>query len=222
MTDRHPRVAPGVVALAAMMVVSACAGSGSVGGSNPPRVASLPAVSSPTAAAPSVIPAGSTPPPSSGGSLVAPSVMLDQVWATSPLIDVATGETFRIADHAGTVIIIEAMAIWCANCRTQQADVTAALEQLPAGSVVFVALDVDPNEDGGSLAAYRAKNGFAGRYAIAGLEVARALSAEFGDQVLNPPSTPMVIVGTDGRVTLTGFGHKSVDQIVALAMAHGA
>jgi thiol-disulfide isomerase/thioredoxin len=135
---------------------------------------------------------------------------------------VTTGETFRIADHAGSVIIIEAMAIWCSNCRAQQGDVKAALERLPPDSVVYVVVDVDPNEDRASLASYREQNGFSGRYAVAGSDVARALAADFGDQFLNPPSTPIVIVGTDGRVTPTEYGHKSADEIFALAVAHGA
>jgi thiol-disulfide isomerase/thioredoxin len=149
-------------------------------------------------------------------------VVLDQEWAAASLVDVSTGETFRIADHAGKVIILETMAIWCTNCRAQQRDVKTALGELPADSVSYIVLDVDPNEDGPSLAAYRDQQGFEGRYAIAGTAVARALAAEFGDQVLNPPSTPIVFIGTDGRVTLTEFGHKSPDEIVALARAHGA
>jgi hypothetical protein len=32
----------------------------------------------------------------------------------------------------------------------------------------------------------------------------------------------MLIVGTDGTVTQTDYGHKSADEIVALAQAHGA
>ena len=147
---------------------------------------------------------------------------LTQAWATAPLTDVSTGETFRIADLAGKVVIVETMAIWCSNCRAQQGDVQKALGQLPADDVVFVVLDVDPNEDGSSLAAYQADNGFKGRYAVAGGDVARALAADFGDQFLNPPSTPMLIIGTDGTVTRTEFGHKSPDEIVALAEAHGA
>ena len=83
-------------------------------------------------------------------------------------------------------------------------------------------LDVDPNEDAASLADYQVQHGFKGRYAIAETAVARALATEFGDQVLNPPSTPMIFVGTDGTVTRTEFGHKSVDEIVALAESHGA
>jgi hypothetical protein len=31
-----------------------------------------------------------------------------------------------------------------------------------------------------------------------------------------------VVIGTDGKVTLTEFGHKTLDELVALATAHGA
>ena len=116
---------------------------------------------------------------------------LSQAWATAPLVNAATGQTFRIADYAGRVIIIETMAIWCANCKAQQIDVETVLGRLPADSVVYLVLDVDPNENAQSLAAYREQTGFTGDYAIAGNEVARSLAAEFGDQVLNPPSTPV-------------------------------
>jgi hypothetical protein len=97
-----------------------------------------------------------------------------------------------------------------------------ALQELPADAVAFIVLDIDPNEDAASLAAYRERNGFEGRYAIAGTAVARALAAEFGDQILNPPSTPIVLIGRDGRVTLTEFGHKSTRELVEMARLHGA
>ncbi len=148
--------------------------------------------------------------------------ILDQAWATAELVDVTTGESFRIADQAGKVIIIETMAIWCPTCRAQQGDVRSALGQLPADSVSYVVLDIDPSEDATSLARYRKSNSFPGQYAVAGAKVARALAAEFGDQVLNPPSTPIVVIGTDGKVTLTDFGRKSVGDIVSLAQANGA
>lgn len=151
-----------------------------------------------------------------------PVGVLGQAWAVAPLVDVATGETFRIADHAGKVVIVETMAIWCTNCRTQQTNVEAALGRLPAGRVVYLILDVDPNESTESLAQYREHNGFHGRYAVAGKDVARALAADFGDQFLNPPSTPILVVSTDGTVTRTDFGQKSADDIVALARAAGA
>ena len=189
----------------------------------PPSPSSLvPAPASP-ASAPDSASTTSAPAASSAGSATGErSEALTQGWATATLTDVASGERFRIADLAGKVVVIEPMAIWCSNCRAQQRAVQEALAQLPAGQVVYVVLDVDPNEDAANLADYRVANDFEGRYVIAGVDVARALAADFGDQILNPPSTPMVIVGTDGTVTRTEFGHKSVDEIVDLAMAHGA
>ncbi len=206
-------------ALVLLLVASGCtqagAGPGSTGAPRRTLAASPATQPSPLAEEPT--PSGSGPIPMTSGS-----VTLDQAWATAPLVDVGTGATFRIADMAGQVVVIETMAIWCSKCLAQQQIVDEALASLPAGSVTYVVLDVDPNEDGSSLAAYQAKHGLDGRYAVAGTDVARALAAEFGDQVLNPPSTPIVVIGTDGRVTLTAFGQKSAAEIVALAKAHGA
>ena len=215
--------------ISVLLIVGAC----SAGTSAPaPTTGSAPAATEAPAHTPAAsgdpaasgVPAASGDPAASGvpAASGAPAVELSQAWATAPLVNVATGQTFRIADYAGRVIIIETMAIWCANCKAQQIDVETALGRLPADSVVYVVLDVDPNENAQSLAAYREQNGFTGEYAIAGNEVARSLAAEFGDQVLNPPSTPVIVVGRDGKVTLTAFGSKSPDEIVALAEANGA
>jgi thiol-disulfide isomerase/thioredoxin len=226
MNDRTRAFMPAAV-LAMAVVMAGCAGAAvslpaatsASPGAVPSTVASTRETATPATG--SVAPSGSTP-SAPAGSASPPGVTLDQDWATAELVDVTTGETFRIADHAGTVVILETMAIWCSNCRAQQRDVRTALEQLPADAVAYVVLDVDPNENGASLASYREQQGFDGRYAVAGSAVARALAAEFGDQVLNPPSTPIVFIGTDGRVTLTEFGYKTPDELVALARAHGA
>jgi thiol-disulfide isomerase/thioredoxin len=221
-----PRTLPRAVpVLVIALLVGACAGStvsqpDAADGSEPSGPASAPPTTAPVTPAPSsdAPPAATDPPAASPDG----AASLTQPWAVAPLTDVATGETFRIADLGGSVVIVEPMAIWCSNCRAQQRDVQEALARLPAGRVVYVVLDVDPNEDAASLAEYQTANGFVGRYAIAGDDVARALAADFGDQFLNPPSTPMVIVGTDGTVTQTEYGHKGTDEVVALAQAHGA
>lgn len=191
--------------LAALLSLAACGGS------------VVPSLSSPTTPAATASPGSASP-----GSTSAPGAALDQAWATAELVDVTTGESFRLADLAGKVLIVETMAIWCSNCRTQQASVEQALAQLPADRVVYVLFDVDPNEDAASLAAYRSSHGYTGRYVIASADVARALAADFGDQFLSPPSTPIVVVSTDGTVTTTNFGQKSSADIVALAQAAGA
>jgi hypothetical protein len=227
MIDRPRRSVP----FTALVLVIALSGCASPAGSSTDNPSAAPTDAAPSdvggAVETSTPNAGTASPSAPGASTPGPSatpaaIVLDQDWADASLVDVSTGEAFRIADHAGTVIILETMAIWCSNCRAQQRDVKTALQQLPAESVTYIVLDVDPNEDGASLADYREQQGFEGRYAIAGTTVARALAAEFGDQVLNPPSTPIVFIGTDGRVTLTEFGHKSPDELVALARAHGA
>lgn len=215
MSDSRRRLV--MIALAGLVLAACSAGpSASTSASvAAPTTASAP---SPTTDAPSAGAIQSGLPPASSAA----PVVLTQAWATASLTDVATGETFRIADLAGSVVILETMATWCTNCLAQQRDVQAALAQLPEDRVEFVVLDVDPNEDAASLAEYQAANEFSGRYAVAGKDVARALAAEFGDQFLNPPSTPILIVGSDGTVTATEFGHKGVDELVTLARANGA
>jgi hypothetical protein len=221
MTDRHRLVTRSAAAVALSIALLGCAGPlVSPGGASEPA-ATARSTDMPSGVA-TMSPGGAPTSTASALTSAAPAIVLDRPWATAQLVDVSTGGPFRIADHAGKVIVIETMAIWCTNCRRQQGDVQAALRRLPSGSVVYVVLDTEPSENGQSLAAYRERNGFEGRYAIAGAQVARALAAEFGDQVLNPPSTPMILVGVDGRVTLTDFGHKSPDEIVALAESHGA
>jgi thiol-disulfide isomerase/thioredoxin len=161
--------------------------------------------------------------PTAAGSSATP-VAFDQVWATTPLTDVATGETFTIAGLAGEgrAVIVETMAIWCSNCFRQQGRVYEALGSLDPARVAYVLIDVDPNETADALAEYRASNGFTGRYAVASSELARSLAADFGDQVLNPPAVPMVLVAPDGRVTLAEYGGHGPDEVVELARAHGA
>ena len=190
------------VALLTLVVLAAC---------TPGSVNAPPATAGATATPPTHSPATGTSGPSATPT-AAPVVAMTQPWATAPLVDVRTGETFRIADMvaAGNVVIVETMAIWCPNCLRQGAEVNAALAGLgPTSKVVYVVLDVDLHEDAAALADYQVQNGFDGRYAIAGIPVSRALAEEFGANVLNPPLTPIVIVGTDGVGTLTAHGPKS-------------
>ncbi|HEU5203177.1 MAG TPA: hypothetical protein VFU17_02645 [Candidatus Limnocylindrales bacterium] len=216
-----------ITSLAAIAVVLAACAPG--GGTGPSQTGTPTTVLPPTAtpAAPTASGEMSPPSPSAGAgpATAAPTAtppVIDAAWAQVDLTDVATGEPFRIADLAGKAVIVETMAIWCTNCRAQQGDVYRALDDLDPDRVAYVLLDVDPNETAPALADYRTQNGFTGTYAIAGRETARALADEFGDQVLNPPSTPMILIGTDGRVTLTDFGHKSPETVVQLVRDHGA
>lgn len=220
MSDRL-RIATLFVASVAALV--AC----TTGGGGTATVApATPSPSSQPAGSPSQAAATEPVEPSPTSDVAEPSEAgsMDQPWATAQLTDVTTGTPFTIADHvaAGKVVFVETMAIWCSNCLAQQRDAVTALDRLDRSKIVWVGLDVDPSERAQDLAAYSSQHGFDFVYAIAGRDVSRDLAAEFGDQILSPPSTPIVVIAPDGRVTLTRFGHKSVDDILALAAEHGA
>lgn len=135
-------------------------------------------------------------------------------WFHVELSDVNSGETFTVADFQGKVLLVETMAIWCSNCLRQQKEVKALYETLAErDDLVTLMLDIDPNEDAGNLKDYAAKNGFAWTYVVAPREVAREIGQLYGDQFLNPPSTPMFIVDQHGEVHLLPFGRKSADDL---------
>ncbi len=137
-------------------------------------------------------------------------------WAAATLTDVTTGETFTIASLAGRTVFVEAMAIWCSNCRAQQGRFTEALARVPAGTAEYVVLTIDPSETADDLARYKDERAFTGRYAVAGKQVSKALEAEFGANVLNPPSVPLITISSNGDVTFA-TGGESVDAIVERA-----
>jgi thiol-disulfide isomerase/thioredoxin len=153
---------------------------------------------------------------STGGAQNPSAGTVDDAWRTASLRDVVTNEEFRITDLEGQVVAIEAMAIWCVNCRFQQLEAQAALDQLDSPDIVYISLDVDPNERAADLAQYAQREGFSWRFVVASPEVARSLAATFGDQILSPPATPLVILGPDGEVIEKHIGIKTAGDLAAL------
>ena len=222
MNDRsaRPLRLPALLWVVAVIAAACATGTGSATTHEPTET--------PTAApttAPSGAPATTNAPAPSTSGAPEPSAdtgpTLEQAWAQVPLVNVRDGSTFRVADFVGKTVFLENMAIWCGNCRTQQREATKAVGRL-GDDVVFIVLDVEPSEDGAALAAYAEQNGFPFIYAVAPREYSRAIAAEFGDLVLAPPTTPVWVIGKDGRVTFTPSGVKSADELVALARQHGA
>jgi thiol-disulfide isomerase/thioredoxin len=135
-------------------------------------------------------------------------------WFGAQLTDVHTGETLTVSDLKGKVVLVETMAIWCPNCLRQQQEVKALHEALgERDDLVTLVLDVDPNEDAGDLKAYATRNGFKWTYSVAPPEVAREIGQLYGDQFLNPPSTPMFIVDRHSQVHLLPFGRKTAGDL---------
>jgi thiol-disulfide isomerase/thioredoxin len=141
------------------------------------------------------------------------------IWRTAELVDVRSGEHFTLSAFKGKVVAIEPMAIWCINCAQQQEQASATLGRLPAG-VVYVSLAVDPRETAPELARYANERGFGWRFAVSPPEVSRSLASDFGDIVLSPPSTPLIVLDRDGEVVEKHFGGLGADRLVALLGGH--
>jgi thiol-disulfide isomerase/thioredoxin len=132
---------------------------------------------------------------------------------TVELYDVNSMTTFTLGELAADrPVLFEMMAIWCTNCRAQQHQVVAAHDLAAFHSV---SLDVDPNERPEDLADYSAEQGFGWRFALADQVLASALRERFGPAVLNPPSTPMVLLFPDGTVRALEFRAYPAEELAA-------
>jgi len=141
--------------------------------------------------------------------------LMTPVWFGVTLIDVTTQESFTINDLKGKVILVETLAQWCPNCLKQQKQVLELHELLGENpDFISLGLDIDANEDSASLKAYIDKNGFTWRYAVSPPEVSREIGNLYGNQFLNPPSTPMLIIDRQGEVHLLPFGIKSAEDLL--------
>lgn len=141
-------------------------------------------------------------------------------WRSSALVDVRTGASFTIDDLAGRLVVIEPMAIWCTTCQIQQAEVAEALDRLDRPDITYISIDIDPNERAADLAEYADRSGYDWSFAVATADVARSLATTFGDQVLSPPSTPLILIAPSGEVVDHHFGIRNAGQLVEQFSAH--
>ena len=135
-------------------------------------------------------------------------------WFAVDFQDAATNETFSIEDYKGKVILVETMAQWCTNCFHQQGEVRQLHESLgERDDFVSIGLDIDTNETLDALKTYVAKNGFNWKYSVASPEVTREIANLYGEQFLNPPSTPMLVIDRKGNAHPLPFGIKSAEDL---------
>jgi len=137
----------------------------------------------------------------------ADALMKSPKWFSSSLSNVATGQAFTIADFKGKVVLVEALAQWCSNCKKQQQQVLELHKTLGENAdFISIGLDIDPNEDASQLKKYIETNGFTWIYAVAPAEVSNELANLYGNQFLNPPSMPMLLIDRKGEVTVLPLG----------------
>jgi len=216
--------------LAATLIVVLVAG-GCVGSAKGPpptappdgatsSTAATPAAATPAATTPGTSPAPTgpaptaTPPTGTVPTATAAPVLPIDPWRTAQLRDVRSGQLLVINDLYGKLVVIEPMAIWCTNCRAQQNEAREALARLNSAEIVYISLDVDPNESEPDLARYADEREYPWHFVVASRDVARSLALSFGDQVLSPPSTPEIVVRPDGTAEVS-FGLTRAAELEA-------
>ena len=149
-----------------------------------------------------------------GEDMAEEAMMETPNWFNVALTDVNSGELFAVADFKGKVVLGETLAMWCSNCLKQQGEVQSLHELLgERDDFVSLGIDIDPNENAEALKVYTNNNGFDWVYTVAPTELSREIGQLYGDQFLNPPSTPMLIIDRDGEVHLLPFGIKSAESL---------
>jgi thiol-disulfide isomerase/thioredoxin len=137
-------------------------------------------------------------------------------WVGVELVNITTGETFKLSDFSGKVVLVENLAMWCSNCQKQQKQVKILHETLGMDSdLISIGFDVDPNEKAEDLKKYVDNNGFDWIYAIPPQEVLQEIGNLYGANFLNPPNTPIFIIDRNGEVHPMPFGIKSADELKA-------
>lgn len=144
-----------------------------------------------------------------------------ETWLEHPLTDVATGEVFTLDDYAGTPLLVETMATWCGNCRRQLTNLSEAHAELEAtgADVAYVVISVERGLPDAALAEYAERQGFPFRFAVADDALLGMLADRFGRGVLNPPSTPHVILSASGEISELRTGFSDPAELVALLTA---
>jgi len=136
-------------------------------------------------------------------------------WKEIPLKDVITGETFKISDFKGKPIFVETMAVWCPLCTQQQIQLQQVANEL-GEDVKHVSIDTDLNEDESKLKAYAERQGFDWPFVVDPQgKVGKQLVDKFGFNVVNPPSTPIILIDENFNERLLRFGIKSSDELIA-------
>ncbi len=202
-----------LIAVLGLASLTACAGSATSRASATEMAPSAAGAS--TTASESATPAAvqSSGTPTAQPSEVAPSsdALLDV-----QLTDVRSGETFTLGEVAATrgPVLLEPMAVWCSSCRAQQHEVIGAHDLAEFSSV---SLDVDLSEAPADLAAYADREGFDWAFAMADASLYRMLQDRFGFASTNPPSTPLIVIESDGTVRPLEFGRgvRSAGDVVA-------
>ncbi|MEX0765931.1 MAG: TlpA disulfide reductase family protein [bacterium] len=133
-------------------------------------------------------------------------------WLNVELKDVVSGKTFKLADFKGKVVLIEMMAVWCPKCAAQQREMQKLSAEL-GDAVAMVSIDIDANENAEILRRHVETSNFKWVFVVAPRALTQQLVDAFGERIIDPPSTPMIILDKAQRPKVLRFGVKPSAEI---------
>jgi hypothetical protein len=136
-------------------------------------------------------------------------------WQDLPLADVRTGDSFKLSDFAGRVVLLEIIAPGCAPCATQIKEVGAALEAL-SDDIVAISVDYSAYSKPANVAAYADTLEAGWSFAVTTKEFRAALVSEFGPGVVVVSATPIIVIKPSGATHFTEPGIKTSSTLVTL------
>ena len=132
-------------------------------------------------------------------------------WRDVEIKDVKTGEFFKISDFSNQVVVLESFAVWCPTCKKQQDEVKELIEE--GDTSIHISINTDPNEDESQVLSHLERHSYDWYFAVFPAEATQSLVDEFGIQVVNAPSAPMVLICPQGQGRLLDRGVKSTTEL---------
>jgi len=204
----------GLVIAAVGLLAAACGGpTGQASPSSAPAASPVAGSSAPPPTSPTVPERAAVATQSVDGQAVPAAASDLPALFSEELRDVVAGETFQLAGFLGKVVVMESMAVWCPLCTTQQGHVKRAKARLD-DQVVFLSVDVDPNENEEILSRYAERRAWDWSFVAPGAGFARDLSSLTSPFVLDPTATPIIIIDRQGGIHQLRRGIKSADELV--------
>jgi hypothetical protein len=126
-------------------------------------------------------------------------------WQKITLYDLRSDTAFSLADLDGKAVMLELMTIDCSGCDRQAGEIREVLQDV-GEEVVAISLAIAPDEPREEVIAHSDDIDRTWPISYIGPDFAIALFEEFGETILDPSSSPVLIIGPTGSVTVMPAG----------------
>ncbi len=135
-------------------------------------------------------------------------------WMNMTLTDSRTGNTFKLSDYNGKVVLLEMMDPGCPVCSVQVKELVATLEGVSDNVIV---VSVDAGYKGTEAQVYWADK-YGATWTLAQLtkEFGQSLMADFGGKIIYVGETPIIVIDPSGTAHVTDPGIKKSAALVEL------